>query len=183
MIEAIHFNKTHKEESKAIWGKYLKVSDKEGLERAWQAHTAAYPDNLLPTPEGTKTALDDLAPRDARAGPRIRARSSTRAWCAKSKRRDSSNSSTKDRRRLYKAEGRPSVAPTIPAVLCGNLFSKLRVTRHRLRLVIVRCLGNGQVQIDAVQTPGVAAEHLFLHVLRHFPFVHVIDSLPDIRCI
>jgi ABC-type nitrate/sulfonate/bicarbonate transport system substrate-binding protein len=67
MIEAIHFNKTHKEEAKAIWGKYLKVSDQEGLERAWQAYTAAYPDNLLPTPEGVKTALDDLAPRDPRA--------------------------------------------------------------------------------------------------------------------
>ena len=26
-----HFNKTHKEESKAIWGKYLRVSDQEGL--------------------------------------------------------------------------------------------------------------------------------------------------------
>ena len=67
MIEAIHFNKTHKEESKAIWGKYLKISDQEGLERAWRAYTAAYPENLLPTPEGVKTALDDLASRDARA--------------------------------------------------------------------------------------------------------------------
>ncbi len=67
MIEAIHFNKTHKEESKAIWGKYLKVTDPEGLERAWQAYTAAYPDNLLPTADGVKTALDDLAPRDPRA--------------------------------------------------------------------------------------------------------------------
>jgi ABC-type nitrate/sulfonate/bicarbonate transport system substrate-binding protein len=67
MIEAIHFNKTHKEEAKAIWGKYLKISDQEGLERAWHAYTAAYPDNLLPTPEGVKTALDDLAPRDPRA--------------------------------------------------------------------------------------------------------------------
>ena len=67
MIEAIHFNKTNKEEAKAIWGKYLKVSDQEGLERAWHAYTAAYPDNLLPTPEGVKTALDDLAPRDPRA--------------------------------------------------------------------------------------------------------------------
>lgn len=74
MIEAIHFNKTHKEEAKAIWGKYLKLSDQEGLERAWHAYTAAYPDNLLPTPEGVKTALDDLAPRDPRAAaadPRV----------------------------------------------------------------------------------------------------------------
>src|SRR6266536_5205764 len=74
MVEAIHFNKTHKEEAKAIWGKYLKLSDQEGLERAWHAYTAAYPDNLLPTPEGVKTALDDLAPRDPRAAaadPRV----------------------------------------------------------------------------------------------------------------
>jgi NitT/TauT family transport system substrate-binding protein len=67
MIEAIHFNKTNKEEAKAVWGKYLKISDQEGLERAWHAYTAAYPDNLLPTPEGVKTPLDDLAPRDSRA--------------------------------------------------------------------------------------------------------------------
>ncbi len=67
MIEAIHFNKTNKEESKAIWGKYLKISDQEGLERAWRAYTAAYPENLLPTAQGVKTALDDLAPRDVRA--------------------------------------------------------------------------------------------------------------------
>jgi ABC-type nitrate/sulfonate/bicarbonate transport system substrate-binding protein len=67
MIEAIHFNKTHKEEAKAIWAKYLRISDPEGLERAWHAYTAAYPDNLLPTPDGVKTPLDDLAPRDPRA--------------------------------------------------------------------------------------------------------------------
>jgi hypothetical protein len=30
MIEAIHFNKTNKEESKAIWAKYLRISDPEG---------------------------------------------------------------------------------------------------------------------------------------------------------
>jgi hypothetical protein len=67
MMEAIHFNKTNKEETKAIWAKYLRVSDPEGLERAYQAYTAAYPDNLLPTPEGVKTLLDDLAARDPRA--------------------------------------------------------------------------------------------------------------------
>ena len=99
MIEAIHFNKTHKEESKAIWGKYLKVSDQEGLERAWQAYTAAYPDNLLPTPEGVKTALDDLAPRDpqGRCGRRAEL-SSIRAWCGKSKQLASSSNSTKPSR-------------------------------------------------------------------------------------
>lgn len=67
MIEAIHFNKTNKEEAKAIWSRNLRISDPEGLERAYQAYTAAYPDNLLPTPEGVKTLLDDLAPRDPKA--------------------------------------------------------------------------------------------------------------------
>ena len=62
MVEAIHFNKTNKEEAKAIWGKNLRISDPEGLERAYQAYTSAFPDNLLPTPEGVKTLLDDLAP-------------------------------------------------------------------------------------------------------------------------
>ena len=68
MIEAIHFNKTNKEESKAIWGKYLHITDQEGLERAWQSYTPTYPENLLPTPEGVKTLLDDMAPRDPKAG-------------------------------------------------------------------------------------------------------------------
>ena len=30
MIEATHFNKTNKEEAKAIWGKYLRITDQEG---------------------------------------------------------------------------------------------------------------------------------------------------------
>lgn len=67
MVEAIHFNKTNKEEAKVIWGKYLRISDPEGLERAYQAYTPAFPENLLPTPEGVKTLLDDLAPRDPKA--------------------------------------------------------------------------------------------------------------------
>ena len=45
MIEATHFNKTNKEEAKAIWGKYLRITDQEALERAWQTYTAAFPDN------------------------------------------------------------------------------------------------------------------------------------------
>ena len=67
MVEAIHFNKTNKEEAKVIWGKYLRISDPEGLERAYQAYTSAFPENLLPTSEGVKTLLDDLAPRDPKA--------------------------------------------------------------------------------------------------------------------
>lgn len=43
------------------------------LERTWQTYSAAYPDNLLPTPDGVNTVLDDIAPREpkaARAYPR-----------------------------------------------------------------------------------------------------------------
>ena len=47
MVEAIHFNKTNKEEAKAIWGKHLRISDPEGLERAYQAYTSAFPDRVI----------------------------------------------------------------------------------------------------------------------------------------
>ena len=48
-----------------IASRLLRVPD--GLERAYQAYTSAFPDNLLPTPEGVKTMLDDLAPKNPKA--------------------------------------------------------------------------------------------------------------------
>ncbi|MGH7767638.1 MAG: ABC transporter substrate-binding protein [Candidatus Binatia bacterium] len=67
MVEAVHSIKTEKEPTKAIFGKNLRITDPESLERAYRAYTAVFPDNLMPTPEGVKTMLDDLAPRDPRA--------------------------------------------------------------------------------------------------------------------
>jgi ABC-type nitrate/sulfonate/bicarbonate transport system substrate-binding protein len=67
MVEAVHFIKTDKEGSKAIFSKNLRLTDPEGLERAYKAYTAVFPENLLPTPEGVKTMLDDLAPRNPKA--------------------------------------------------------------------------------------------------------------------
>jgi ABC-type nitrate/sulfonate/bicarbonate transport system substrate-binding protein len=67
MIEAVHSIKTEKESTKAIFSKNLRMSDPEGLERAYRAYTAVFPDNLMPTPEGVKTMLDDLAIRDPKA--------------------------------------------------------------------------------------------------------------------
>jgi ABC-type nitrate/sulfonate/bicarbonate transport system substrate-binding protein len=67
MVEAVHSIKTEKESTKAIFAKNLRLSDPEGLERAYRAYTAVFPDNLMPTPEGVKTMLDDLAIRDQRA--------------------------------------------------------------------------------------------------------------------
>ena len=65
--EALHFIKTNKEETKALIGKNLKVNDAEGLERAYRAYSAAFPEVPYPNAEGVKTLLDDMAPRTPKA--------------------------------------------------------------------------------------------------------------------
>jgi NitT/TauT family transport system substrate-binding protein len=67
MIEAIHILKTNKEYAKALFKKNLGVSDPEGLERAYKDYSAVFPDLPYPIPEGVKTMLDDLAPRNPKA--------------------------------------------------------------------------------------------------------------------
>ena len=67
MIESVHFIKSEKEPTKAIFAKNLRISDPEGLERAYKAYSNVFPENLLPTADGVKTMLDDLAPHDSRA--------------------------------------------------------------------------------------------------------------------
>jgi NitT/TauT family transport system substrate-binding protein len=66
--EALHYIKTNKEDTKALIGKNLKINDPEGLERAYRAYNAAFPEVPYPNPEGVKTLLDDMAPRDKKAG-------------------------------------------------------------------------------------------------------------------
>jgi NitT/TauT family transport system substrate-binding protein len=67
MIEAIHIIKTEKEYAKAIFKKNLGIADPEGLERAYRDYANAFPEIPYPNPDGVKTMLDDLAPRDPRA--------------------------------------------------------------------------------------------------------------------
>ena len=67
MTEAIHFIKTDKEAAKTIIGKNLGITDPEGLERAYRDYSAVFPEVPYPTPEGVKTMLDDLAPRNPKA--------------------------------------------------------------------------------------------------------------------
>jgi len=67
MIEAVHSIKTEKESTKAIFSKNLRITDPEGLERAYRAYTSVFPENLMPTPDGVKTMLDDIAIKDPRA--------------------------------------------------------------------------------------------------------------------
>ena len=66
--EALHYIKTNKEDTKWLIGKNLKINDPEGLERAYRAYNAAFPEVPYPNLEGVKTLLDDMAPRDKKAG-------------------------------------------------------------------------------------------------------------------
>jgi NitT/TauT family transport system substrate-binding protein len=65
--EALHFIKTNKEETKPLIAKKLKTTDPEGLERAYRAYNAAFPEVPYPNAEGVKTLLDDIAPRTPKA--------------------------------------------------------------------------------------------------------------------
>ncbi len=65
--EALHYIKTNKEETKALIGKNLGIQGGEGLERAYPAYNAAFPEIPYPNSEGVKTLLDDMGPRDKKA--------------------------------------------------------------------------------------------------------------------
>ena len=67
MTEAIHYIKADKEMTKAIIGKYTKLTDPEGLERTYRNYTAVLPEIPYPDPAGMKTLLDDMAPKNAKA--------------------------------------------------------------------------------------------------------------------
>ncbi|MGH7886622.1 MAG: ABC transporter substrate-binding protein [Candidatus Binatia bacterium] len=67
MIEAIHIIKTEKEYAKALIKKNLGVADPEGLERAYKDYSNVFPEAPYPTPDGVKTMLDDMAPKNPKA--------------------------------------------------------------------------------------------------------------------
>jgi len=67
MVEAIHIIKTDREYAKAVFKKNLGISDPEGLERAYRDYSTVFPEVPYPTPDGVKTMLDDLAPRNPKA--------------------------------------------------------------------------------------------------------------------
>lgn len=66
-VEAVHFIKTDREGTKAIFSKYLKLKDPEGLERAARAYAKIFPEIPTPSPEGVKTLLDDIAAQNPKA--------------------------------------------------------------------------------------------------------------------
>src|SRR5687767_1450447 len=67
MVEAMHILKTEKEYAKNLFKKNLGVADPEGLERAYADYSSVFPEIPYPHPEGVKTMLDDLAPRNPKA--------------------------------------------------------------------------------------------------------------------
>jgi NitT/TauT family transport system substrate-binding protein len=67
VVEAIHIIKTDKEYAKALFRKNLGVTDPEGLERAYKDYSNVFPEVPYPNPDGVKTMLDDLAPKNPKA--------------------------------------------------------------------------------------------------------------------
>ena len=67
MVQAIHIIKTDKEYAKSLFKKNLGVADPEGLERAYKDYSNVFPEVPYPSPDGVKTMLDDLAPRNPKA--------------------------------------------------------------------------------------------------------------------
>jgi len=67
MTEALHLVKADKEGTKAIIGKYTRLTDPEGLERTYRNYTSVLLDAPYPDPAGIKTLLDDMAPKNPKA--------------------------------------------------------------------------------------------------------------------
>lgn len=67
MTEALHLVKADKEGTKAIIGKYTRLTDPEGLERTYRNYTSVLLDAPIPDPAGIKTLLDDMAPKNPKA--------------------------------------------------------------------------------------------------------------------
>ena len=67
ITEAIHYIKLDKEGTKAVIGKYTKLSDPDGLERTYRNYAAVLPETPSPDPTGVKTLLDDMAPKSPKA--------------------------------------------------------------------------------------------------------------------
>jgi ABC-type nitrate/sulfonate/bicarbonate transport system substrate-binding protein len=58
IIEAVHFFKTHKSESKRILQKYLRLQNPDELEEAYVVLAARFIDRPYPTSQSVKTILD-----------------------------------------------------------------------------------------------------------------------------
>ena len=65
--EAIHYYKTHKEETMKIMRKYSRVDDRKFLEEAWDWHAKFMPDAPYPPAAGYQLVLQEMAERNPKA--------------------------------------------------------------------------------------------------------------------
>jgi NitT/TauT family transport system substrate-binding protein len=65
--EAIHYYKTHKEETIRIMKKFSRLDDRKVLEEAWDWHARFIPDAPYPPPEGYQLVLQDMAATNPKA--------------------------------------------------------------------------------------------------------------------
>ena len=65
--EAIHYYKTHKEETMKIMRKYSRLDDRKVLEDAWDWHARFIPEVPYPPPEGYQLVLQDMAATNPKA--------------------------------------------------------------------------------------------------------------------
>jgi len=65
--EAIHFYKTHKDETMRIMGKYSRVQDQNVLQEAWQWHAQFMPEAPYAPIEGYQLVLHDMAEKNPKA--------------------------------------------------------------------------------------------------------------------
>ena len=66
-VEAIHFFKTHKEETMKIMRKYSRLEDRRALEEAWDWHAKFMPEAPYPPAEGYQLVLQDMAEKNPKA--------------------------------------------------------------------------------------------------------------------
>jgi NitT/TauT family transport system substrate-binding protein len=65
--EAIHFYKTHKEDTQKIMRKYSRVEDRNMLDEAWDWHAKFMPDAPYPPADGYQLVLQDMAEKNPKA--------------------------------------------------------------------------------------------------------------------
>jgi NitT/TauT family transport system substrate-binding protein len=66
-VEAIHYYKTHKEDTLKIMRKYSRLEDRKILEEAWDWHMKFMPEAPYPPAEGYHLVLQDMAEKNPKA--------------------------------------------------------------------------------------------------------------------
>lgn len=66
-VEAIHYFKTHKEDTIRIMQKYSRLDDRKVIEESWDWHTRFIPDAPYPPVEGYQLVLQDMAATNPKA--------------------------------------------------------------------------------------------------------------------